>query len=271
MGYSNTSEVDLIIAQALTSATPQPSTTELVQLVGIGGVQNLRDINRIPDETVQYYITLADSKIDGTLTQQYYTPFNKCANGQWELDEDVNVEVVGGTGTDSAGIPASTTTTSSAARTVIVNDSNNLVPGNEIILHNDLTGTEEILIVDEVVDQYTFTTTADIEGAFAADDGVRVIRIQFPPPLNQISARYAASFIYDKYFAAQATPDVSDYGKEMRSVADGQMNDILNGKIMLKCARRRGDLFGGPYLDSTYGVHKPYGDFDTAGRDMSKP
>ena len=60
------------------------------------------------------------------------------------------------------------------------------------------------------------------------DSEVRVLRSSFPPPLNQISARYAASYIYDKYFAAQADPNTSDYGKEMRAISAGQLNDILN-------------------------------------------
>ncbi len=266
MGYSTTSEVDLVVAQALTSSTPQPSTTGLTRLVGIGGVQNIRDTNRIPDDTVEYYITLADSKIDGTLSQQYYTPFAKCHLGQWLLDEDINVTADAGTGTDSAG-----NTTTSSSDTVVVNSSVNLVPGNEIIIHNDLTGDEEILIVATIEDQNTFTVTTDIEGIYSADDNIRVIRVQFPPPLNQISARYAASFIYDKYFAAQATPNVSDYGKEMRVVADGQMNDILNGRVMLGCSRRRGDMFGNPQIDSTYAHRRPPDGYDTTSRDMSKP
>jgi len=265
MGYSTVAECDLIIAQALTSASPDPSTTGRVKLININSI---RDTNRIPDQTVEYYITLADSQIDGILTQQYFTPFDKCAHGEWLLDEDINAQDVTGTdavlGTDSAG---STTTT--ASNIVVLDSSCNLVPGDEILLHDDLNGEEELLIVSSITDQNTIVTTTDVEGIFLVDSGVRIIRLRFPPPLNQISARLAASFIYDKYFAAQAQPNTSDYGKEMRSRADGQLNDVLNGKIIIKCAKRRGDMFGNAYLDDTY-AHRDRG-YNTSERDMSKP
>lgn len=266
MGYSTTDEVDLILAQALTSSTPTASSTSRTKLIDIG---NTRDTNRIPTTTVEYYINLADSQIDGILSQQYFTPFDKCAHGEWMLDEDLNAAAeagteVAGTGTDGAAVVTS-------PNTIEVSTAVNLIPGDEIVLHDDLTGDEEILIVATIVDQNTFTTTTDVEGIFLADSGVRIIRLRFSPPLNQISARYAASFIYDKYFAAQAQPNVSDYGKEMRVVAMGQLNDILNGKILIKCARRRGGMFDNPWLDTAYGAAAPWNGFDTTSRDMSKP
>lgn len=264
MGYSTIDECDLILAQALTSSTPLAPSTSRVKLIDIG---NTRDTNRIPETTVEYYINLADSQIDGILSQQYFTPFDKCAHGEWTLDEDLNAVAIAGTeaaGTDTAGTPDATD-----GNIIEVSTAVNLVPGDEIVLHDDLTGTEEILIVATIVDQNTFTTTTDIEGIFLADSGVRIIRLRFPPPLNQISARYAASFIYDKFFAAQAQPNISDYGKEMRTVAMGQLNDVLNGKIIMKCARRRGDIFGNPWLSDTY-AHQDRG-YSTSERDMSKP
>jgi len=265
MGYSTIQEADLILAQALTSSTPLAPSTSRVKLIDIG---NTRDTNRVPDDTVEFYINMADSQIDGILSQQYFTPFNKCAHGEWLLDEDLNAVAAAGTeiaGTDTAGAVIA----AAAGNVIEVSTSVNLIEGDEIVLHDDLTGDEEILIVATIVDQNTFTTTTDVEGIFLADSGVRIIRLRFPPPLNQISARYAASFIYDKFFAAQAQPNTSDYGKEMRSVAMGQLNDILNGKIIIKCGKRRGDMFGNAYLDDTY-AHRDRG-YSTVDRDMSKP
>jgi hypothetical protein len=269
MGYSTVEECDLILAQALTSSTPLAPSASRVKLIDIG---NTRDVNRVPDSTVEYYINLADSQIDGILSQQYFTPFDKCAHGEWLLDEDLNAVAVAGTevaGTDFGIADTSGTVVASAANVVEVSTACNLVPGDEVVLHDDLTGDEEVLIVATIVDQNTFTTTTDIEGIFLADSGVRIIRLRFSPPLNQISARYAASFIYDKHFAAQADPNTSDYGKEMRTVAMGQLNDILNGKIIIKCGRRRGDIFGNPWIDDTY-QHRDRG-YNTGDRDMSKP
>lgn len=266
MGYSNIAEVDLFLAQALTSANPTNTTSGLSKLININ---NTRDLNRIPNATVEYYISTSDSQIDGILTQQYYTPFKKCANGQWNLDENINVPVTSSSGspTDSSGDSGSTL----PPNTVVIDSSINLVPGDEIVIHNDLTGEEEFATVATIVDQYTFTVTADLEGIFLATDGVRIIRNQFPPPLNQISARLAASAIYDKYFAAQADPNRSDYGKELRIMAIGALNDILAGKIHLKCARRRGDIFGNPWIDSSHSLNdQPFG-FNSTERSMSRP
>ncbi len=166
MGYSNILHVDLILAQALTSGKPQESaTTGLTQLIGIGGIANTRDTNRVPDDTVQQYISFADNLIDGVLTQQYFTPFKKCANGQWSLDEDINAPEVAGTeaaGTDTAG-----ETMTSDPTTIIVNEAVNLVPGDEIILIDDNLVTQEFANVSTSLDQNTFTIKDSLKVTFS--------------------------------------------------------------------------------------------------------
>lgn len=244
MGYSTVNDVDIVLAQALTSA--RPDTTDRIPLTDIGGV---RDYNRIPNTIVEDYIRFADSQIDGILTQMYYVPLRVCANGQWELEVDIN----------------------EYNQNVIVTDAMNLVEGDVIRIIDDDTGTQERHQVATIVDEYTFTTVDAILTFFTATGEVRVVREQFPPPINQISARYAASFLYDKYFSAQNDPNVSEYGNKMRQVAMGQLNDILNGKTILKCQTRRGDLFGNPWADSAYAHRTPVDGYHTADRDMSQP
>lgn len=228
----------------MTGSRPETPGVQ-IDLINIG---NTRDLNRIPNEVVEYYISLGDNQIDGILSQMYYTPLRKCANGQWDLDASLN----------------------EYNQIVEISDASNLVAGDEILIRDDATGVEESHIVNEVLDQYRFTVVDAIETVFEGDE-VRVLRIQYPPPVNQISARYASSFIYDKYFAAQNAPNVSDYGKEMRSVAMGQLNDILNGRVILKCQRRRGDHWGNPWNEANYSLREGPQGFDTGSRDMSKP
>lgn len=259
MGYCNIYEVDMILAQALTSARPNPVGGGPVEFINIG---NTRDFNRVPDEVVEYYISLGDNQIDGILSQMYKTPLRKCANGEWELDAPIyGAGTAPGSGSDGQTTPV---------QTVELSTSVNLVPGDEIVIRDDDTGEAETHIVATIVDQYSITTVNPIQSNFTGEN-VRVVRIQYPPPINQISARYAASFIYDKYFAAQTEPNVSEYGKEMRKIAMGQLNDILNGKVILKCQTRIGDLFGNPYLDSAYTHRTPVDDYRTQDRDMSRP
>lgn len=244
MGYSTASEVDLFLAQALTSARPD-STFAKIKLININ---NIRDLNRIPDEVVEFFISSADNQIDGILSQQYKTPLNKCANGQWDLESDI----------------------SEYNQILELSDATNLVPGDEVVIRNDSTGDEEIHIISNVIDQYSAVTADTITTNFDADN-TRVLRLQFPPPIGQISARYAASYIYDKYFAAQNSPNVSDYGNVLRQFAMGQINDILNGRVILKCQRRIGDLYGNPYSEAAYATRENPEGFNSSERNMSKP
>jgi len=239
-GYCTISDVDKILNQALTSASPR--TSSKIPLNDIGGV---RDINRIPNSVVEEYISFADNQIDGILSEMYYCPLRPCANGQWTLESDINeynpyVEMSYG---------------------------NNLVPGDVILIIDDNSGLQERHTVDQIIDEDTISTAYPVLTFFEASDDVRIVREQLPPPINQIAARYAASFIFDKYFAAEVAPNTSEYGKEMRGVAMGQINDILNGKTVLKCQRRKGDLLGNSWLEDTY-QHKDRG-YNTSERNMS--
>ena len=269
MGYSNTLQVDLILGQALTSARPD-TTTQKIDLINIGEVRNL---NRIPNTIVEFYISQADARIDGILSQQYYTPFPKCATWQSYADEDINSLIAGDSGSgDSSGISDSV----SDPNIIVVQDACNLVAGDEIMIHNDSTGLEEDAIVQELIDRFTIKTLEDIEGIYNAEDGIRIIRRAYPPTVTEISARLAAAFIYDKYFAAQNSPNVSDYGNKMRDEAEGRLNDVLNGKIIIDCnchrgGCRKGDLFGNPYLDSNYSIRLPYDGGNSSERNLSRP
>jgi len=242
MGYASVVECDIFLAQALTSARPD-TTDQKIKLIN---VKEVRDLNRIPTETVEFFIATSDEGIDGILSQMYETPLKKCASGQWDLDADIN----------------------EYNQLVELSDATNLVPGDEIIIRDDNTGLEETHIVDTLVDQNTVTTVSPILSDFSGD-GVRVIRIKFPPPISQISARNAASYIYDKYFAAQNAPNESEYGQVMRGQSMGQLNNILNGKIILKCQKRIGNRFASSWLLDTY-AHQDRG-YSTGDRDMSKP
>jgi hypothetical protein len=265
MGYATVQDVDFLLAQALTSARPD-ATLQKIKLININ---NVRDLNRIPDEIVEYNISLADNEIDAVLSQQYYTPFSKCNDGQWYLEMDIyGTDNQGGGSGGSGGLGEEPV---NPPNMVIVSDSTNLVEGDQIIIHDDLTGDEEYAIVEAIVDQFTFLVSSNIHGDFLAANGVRVIRNQFPPPLNLISARFAAAMIYDKYFAAQSSPNVSDYGNQLRNMAYSNLDDILNGKTIIKCGRRKGDHFGNPWIESSYTHRRPLDDYGTSDRDKSKP
>lgn len=247
MGYANIIEIDLILPQAVSSARPD-QTGDKLNLINIPGANpsNPVGVNRIPNSVVEFYISLADSRIDGSISQQYRTPLKKCVHGEWTLDSDI----------------------SEYNQVVEITPVHNLNPGDEIVIRDEDSGVEENHIVLSIVDQNTVSTLNAISSFFSS--GARVFRIAYPFPVNEISARLAAAFIYDKYFASQNEPNVSEYGNAMRKIAEGRLNDILHGKITLNCQQRIGDRFGNPWIDSSYAHREPPGGYD-AGRDLSNP
>jgi len=244
MGYCSSIEVDKILGQALTNARAENAEFGVQQ--DLWEVGNVRDKNRIPDDVVYEYISHASNQIDGILSQQYKTPLDKCVNGQWTLESDIN----------------------EYNQIVEMRNSRNLVVGDEIQIFDLNNGHAENHVVATIVDQYSVTVMSPFDSDFEGDNIV-VKRIQAPPPVNQIAARLAASFIYDRYFASQNAPNVSDYGLEMRKEANGRLNDILNGRIILKNQLRVGDRYGGPYGDDLYALRDR--GFATNDRDMSRP
>ncbi|KKK64481.1 hypothetical protein LCGC14_2983800, partial [marine sediment metagenome] len=80
------------------------------------------------------------------------------------------------------------------------------------------------------------------------------MRIQFPPPINQVSARYAASFIYDKYFASQSSPNMSEYGTYLREQTKIDINNVLNGTTVFNGQHRTGRRFYNANLIDQYGL-----------------
>jgi hypothetical protein len=243
MGYCNTVEVDYILAQALTTA--KPNTTSPIKLINIG---NDRNLNLVTEDIVKQYITYADSQIDGILSQQYEVPLKKCFIATYEVSSS-----------------------SVGDATIVLAVSHDLIVGDEIVLRNEAAGTAETHTVQTVTDTTTIEMNDVLESYYLEASeylNVYLAKSAYPHPINQISSRFAASFIYDKYFAAQADPNTSNYGKEMRSVAMGQLNDILNGKTILKNQMRIGDRFGNPWLSDSYS-HQDRG-YNTSERNMSK-
>jgi len=242
MGYSCPTQVDLVLGQALTSASPLQEGVR-VPLTDIG---NIRNQATILDSVVNQYISYADQQIDAAISQMYVTPLSKCVSGQWVLTVDIyeyNPYVIVGTAA-------------------------NFVVGDEIFLIDDESGVKERHFVKTVIDEHTVETVSDIEGDFSGNS-CRVIRIQYPSPIGAISSRLAASFVYDKYFSAQASPNMSDYGNMMRQVAYAQLDDILNGRTILKNQDRIGDMWGNPWLDDTY-AHRDRG-YHTQDRNIGRP
>jgi hypothetical protein len=220
MAYSNILHVQRVLAKALTSAPPDEDETGRVDLLLIG---ETLDTNNVSEDTVYQYITFADNDINADISTLYVVPVLPKANYETTLYTDL----------DSLHQPY-----------IIVNQPHPFSVGDQILLTD---GQREEDHVVESVDGGVITTISDVLYEFQATD-TRVLRIGYPPPLTQCSARLAASYIYDKYFAAQSDPNVSEYGKFLRQQARQDINNVLDGIITLHGVQRISRRFYNPTL-----------------------
>jgi len=227
MGYCTETDIENTIAQALTSATAQnvDNLTNLGSLMNIG---NTLDKNLISDDKVNFYIQLADQEIDGLLSQLYETPFCETVDFETTLysaiDEYNNIIVLERPCPLSAG---------------------------DIILLKFGT-TEERHEIETVLTPSTFETVDMIQYFFPADS--RILRLSYPPPLRFVSARLASANIYDKYFSAESSPNISSFGDKLRELANEKLNDVLNGTIIMHGQQRIGRRFYNPNLVEQYSL-----------------
>jgi len=70
----------------------------------------------------------------------------------------------------------------------------------------------------------------------AYDSGSNAVleMLSYPNPVTPMTARFAAAFMYDKIFTADAAPDASNYGVKMKNSAFSDMNAIETGQVRLR-------------------------------------
>jgi len=225
VGYSSETDITKTIAQSLTSATAQ-TTAELGTLGDLLNVGNVLDKNLVTTSIVDYYIQLADQEIDGGLSELYKTPF--C--------ETVNFETVTYSDMDEYN------------DVIILEKPCPLAAGDIILIKS--ADIEERHEISEVLTPSTFDTVDDIQYFFPADS--RILRVAYPPPIRFISARLASANIYDKYFTAESSANVSGYGDKLRDLGYERLNDVLNGTTILHGQHRIGRRFFNPNLVDQY-------------------
>jgi hypothetical protein len=227
MGYSTRQLVQNVLAQTLTSATA-PTLEGRAKLINFG---NQVDKNLITNDIMDNFISMADSFINSSLSVLYKTPISESADAEFVLalnTDPYSVEII-----------------------LEDNKAGQLVPGDSVIFVQD--GTEERGIVNSILNSSTFTIESALgltyEPAYA-----RLIRVRYPDPIPNISARLAAAGIYDRYFSAQSASEKSDYGKTQRALSRVDLNNILNGRVVLHGQHRIGKRFASGNLIDRYGL-----------------
>ena len=227
MGYCTETDIENTIAQALTSATSQSvdNLTNLGNLVNIGRVL---DNNLVTSDIVEYYIQLADQEINGLLSQLYETPFCETVDFETTLYSAID-----------------------EYNNIIILERPCPLSAKDIILLKFGT-TEERHEIETVLTPSTFETVDMIQYFFPADS--RILRVVYPAPLRFVSARLASANIYDKYFSAESSPNISSFGDKLRELANEKLNDILNGTIIMHGQQRIGRRFFNPNLVEQYSL-----------------
>jgi len=229
MGYCTVADITNTIAQTLTSATAD-TTNDLGSLSNLLNIGNELDKNLIPDEVVDYYIQLADNEIDGILSELYSTPFTETVTFEGTLYSEV-----------------------SEYNPYIVLERNSALSAGDIVLLIDASsGQQERHVIEASVGIATYSTVTAIPYYFP--ENTRILRLSYPPPIRFISARLASAAIYDKYWAAEASPNTSKFGESMRAQAHDRLNDVLKGTIVLHGQHRVGRRFVNPNLIDQYGL-----------------
>ena len=227
MGYATPELVQRLLTQSLTSAT-QPTLTGKGQLMNFGASL---DKNLISDTIMNQHINVADTFINGVLSVLYKTPLKEIADLECRLAVDI----------DAYG-----------SEVILVSPQANVfVPGDVIVITD---GTyDEKKTVSEISGDNILRFNDNISGMFSADI-TRVLRVRFPDPIPNTSARLAAASIYDRYFSSQSTSQNSEFGKSLRNQAKIDLNNITNGRTVLHGQHRIGDRFVNSHLKDRYGL-----------------
>lgn len=228
MGYSTIALVEGIVAQALTTGTPN-NIGQPVDLLKIG---NTFDTNLVSNDIVYQYIKWADDQIDSSLSELYATPLCEMVDFETKLLSNID----------------------DYNDYIITSNRCPFYPGDSLLITDG--SQEDRVVVESIVDlegQNIFTTTVPVSGTYDATL-TRVLRINYPDPIPLTSARLSAANLYEKYFMSQSSPNQSDYGKLLRQLARSDINNVLNGRTILHGQHRTGRRFFNPTLSDRYAL-----------------
>ena len=185
---------------------------------GRAGNQGSKRSNISPAEA-EYYISYGQQYIDGRLRPIYVCPLRRIKSFETDFlntipaGQSVNVEV---------------------------HDSGPFILGDLVRIQNkDRMETAEVSAVPNL----TTVTLASVENSYSSADGAKISVLEYPDPIPILTARLACSFILDRLFSAEQSPDVSSYGKTQRNLARNAMDDILAGEVLLTGQEQTGRRF----------------------------
>lgn len=235
MAYCTIEQVNVILAQTITSANTRETSGSKMKLSQIAGgsvssPEDRRPVNLISASDGEYFIGLACSEVDAALSAQYRTPVNPRTDFETSLSLN-----------SSAG-----------SNQITLLNVGNLLAGDRIQVYtNDF---EEFTISS--ISGKTLTLSGNLSANTVT--GSRFLRIQFPDPIPFIAARLAAAGLYDRLLMAQSSPGKSEYGELVRNQALQDLNNIREGRTVLHGIQRIGHRFANPTLFDRYSSRALY-------------
>lgn len=220
MGYSTIQQVSDALANAMIQGHAGNGITTPVPLINRGNLPT----NTINDALINDFISRADERIDSIFSSIYDVPFNRVVVSEHKLLSDA---VLGAT-------------------VLSVEDTSRITTDSYVMIVSS--STRYVLSIASITSATTLTLSTGLPDAYTTANYSRIQRQDYPPPIPLISRYIAAALMYDKYFAAQQAPNVSDYGKELRKLAVAYFNDVLSGRTTLHGQHRIGLRFAAATL-----------------------
>jgi len=191
----------------LSTLLPEPIT---IGDENIGTPSPGRPSNRskLTAEEVIQYIRFAEQEIDARLRPYYVCPLRRVKTFETEILENVSVG-------SSIGIR--------------VHDTGVFFQGQMIRLQS-----KTQMETDEIASIKNMTTLViqSVKNVYPAYDS-KVSILEFPDPIPLITARLAISYAFDQLFAAEQSPNISEFGKAQRMLALNGIDSILSGAVLL--------------------------------------
>jgi hypothetical protein len=78
------------------------------------------------------------------------------------------------------------------------------------------------------------TLSSPTINAYDSGSDATIEMLIYPDPVSVMTARFAASFMFDRLYTTDGSPDVSNYGKSLRNLAREDMDAIISGQTRLK-------------------------------------
>ncbi len=176
--------------------------------------------NSIPTKVANKYISFATQFVDSRLCQLYYVPIIQI--------KKITVKLISNMLPNSTDVMVNSIAGFLPESTILIKDSN----GEETTRVRDVA--ESVVENGVAVQNFNHLTLASgtVNAYDAGSDGV-VHLLTYPDPIPVMTARIAASLMFDRLFVADQHPDVSNYGKSLRNMAITDMNAILSGQARL--------------------------------------